>query len=116
SESKCGEIGCIDNPDDSIKQGVAYFSKMMEATNEDVPLSIQAYNFGLGFVDYAQSKERAFDQEMAIQFSQTKYDEAEDRSQWTRSRLEGMETVACCGDTYYARDVIPSEKKFAKEA
>src|SRR5699024_5826188 len=47
TESKCGEIGCIENSDDSLKQGVAYFSKMMEATNEVVPLSFQAYNFGL---------------------------------------------------------------------
>ncbi|HLR53391.1 MAG TPA: lysozyme family protein [Pseudogracilibacillus sp.] len=115
SESKCGEIGCIDNPDDSIKQGVAYFSKMMEATNEDVPLSIQAYNFGLGFVDYAQSKERAFDQEMAIQFSQKKYDEAEDPSQYTCLRKESKEYDACYGDIYYARDVIQYQKKFAKE-
>src|SRR5699024_12562768 len=42
SESKCGEIGCIDDPDDSIKQRVTYVSIIMEATDESVPLSIQA--------------------------------------------------------------------------
>lgn len=114
SESQCGEIGCIDKPDDSIKQGVAYFSKMMEASDEDVPLSVQAYNFGLGFVDYAQNKDREFDQEMAIQFSQEKYEEAEDPSQYTCLREEAKEYDACYGDIYYARDVIQYQKKFAE--
>lgn len=115
SESKCGEIGCINKPDDSIKQGVAYFSKMMEASDEDVPLSVQAYNFGLGFIDFAKNKEREFDQEMAIQFSQKMYEEAEDPSQYTCLREEAEKYDACYGDIYYARDVIQYQKKFAQE-
>lgn len=36
SESLCGEVGCITDPEDSIEQGVAYFSKIHDASDGDV--------------------------------------------------------------------------------
>ena len=52
SESLCGEVNCITEPEESIKQGIAYFSKILDASDDDVELSVQAYNFGIGFVSY----------------------------------------------------------------
>src|SRR5699024_9995866 len=69
SESLCGSVGCIDEPDESIEQGVAYFAKIMDASDNDVALSVQAYNFGLGFVDYVQKHDDSFNQDIAIEFS-----------------------------------------------
>src|SRR5699024_3706162 len=43
SESYCGEIGCIDNPEKSIDQGVKYFAESLEAANGDVRLAVQSY-------------------------------------------------------------------------
>src|SRR5699024_1006080 len=54
SESLCGSVGCIEEAEKSIEQGVAYFSQIMERTDHDVALSVQAYNFGIGFVNYVE--------------------------------------------------------------
>src|SRR5699024_11134836 len=56
SESLCGEVNCITDPEESIKQGVAYFSKILDASDDDVELSVQAYNFGIGFVSYVDDQ------------------------------------------------------------
>src|SRR5690625_4080767 len=54
SESYCGEVGCIDDPELSIKQGVYYLSQTLEAANGDIELAVQSYNFGKGFIDYVE--------------------------------------------------------------
>lgn len=47
SESLCGEIGCIDDPEHSIEQGVSFFAWIYEQAEGDEELAVQAYNFGL---------------------------------------------------------------------
>ncbi|HAJ3957187.1 lysozyme family protein [Fictibacillus sp. Mic-4] len=54
SESLCGRIGCITDPEKSIEQGVKYFSKMLKSAGGDYKLALQAYNFGGGYIDYAK--------------------------------------------------------------
>ncbi|CDQ20911.1 lysozyme family protein [Halobacillus karajensis] len=44
SESLCGSVGCIDDPEHSIKQGVAYFAGTLEQADGDVKLALQSYN------------------------------------------------------------------------
>src|SRR5699024_9929956 len=39
SESYCGEIGCIDDPEVSIKQGVHYFAEAIDRADGDVRLA-----------------------------------------------------------------------------
>src|SRR5699024_11567824 len=51
------------DPEESIKQGVAYFSKILDASDDDVELSVQAYNFGIGFVSYVDDQEESYDQD-----------------------------------------------------
>ncbi len=44
SESFCGSVGCINDPEKSIKQGVSYFAHTLEQANNDVKLALQSYN------------------------------------------------------------------------
>lgn len=113
SESLCGAIGCIDNPEDSIEQGVAYFAKSLQAAEGNVELAVQAYNFGTGFVQYVNEQDAAFDQGLTIQFSQEMYERAEDKSIYTCLREEAKQYDACYGDIYYARDVMKYKSEFA---
>lgn len=113
SESLCGKVGCIDDPELSIKQGVAYFSDSLQASNDDVELAVQAYNFGIGFAHYVNKRDESFGQDIAIQFSQEMYKDAEDQSIYTCLRKEAKQYDACYGDIYYARDVMKYKNKFA---
>lgn len=113
SESLCGSIGCIEDIEESIEQGVAYFAKNLEAANGDVELAIQAYNFGTGFVHYVHEQGATFHQDIVIQYSQEMYDQAKDKSIYTCLREEAKEYDACYGDIYYARDVMHYKNKFA---
>lgn len=115
SESLCGEVGCITDPEDSIEQGVAYFSKIHDASDGDVELTVQAYNFGIGFIDYVEDQEEDYDQDTVIEFSQKMYDEAEDQSIFTCLREEAEDYDACYGDIYYARDVMAYEQRFTQK-
>lgn len=57
------------NPEDSIQQGIKYFSQMLSRANNDIKLTLQSYNFGGGFIDYALSR-GGYSKENAIAFSQ----------------------------------------------
>lgn len=104
SESYCGEVGCIDDPEQSIKQGVYYFSQTLEASDGDIELAVQSYNFGKGFVDYVKERTGEYSQEVAIDFSKEMYDK--DRETYTCYRDEAKQHDACYGDIYYVRDVM----------
>lgn len=112
SESLCGSIGCIDDPERSIEQGVAYFKQVLDAAGEDLKLAIQSYNFGIGFVYYAEEQAESYSEALAIQFSQKMYAEASDPSLYTCLRKEAKEYNACYGDIYYVRDVLGYQKIF----
>src|SRR5690625_18844 len=73
SESYCGEIGCIDNPEKSIDQGVNYFAESLEAANGDVRLAVDAYYFGTGFSNYVRVTDSSFSQAVTIEFSSDMY-------------------------------------------
>lgn len=113
SESLCGSVGCIEDPEKSIEQGVSYFAKNLQIANGDVELAVQAYNFGTGFVQYVDEQDKSFNQAVTIQFSQEMYDKAEDKSLYTCLREEAKEYDACYGDIYYARDVMKYKNEFA---
>lgn len=106
SESYCGEIGCINDPELSIKQGVAYFSETLAAANYDVELAIQSYNFGKGFIQYVKEKDGQYSQDIAIQFSQEMYQNAPDKTIYSCLREEAKQFDACYGDIYYVRSVM----------
>lgn len=104
SESYCGEVGCIDDPEISIKQGVYYFAQTIDAADGDVALAVQSYNFGKGFINYVRDTSGTYSQEAAIDFSREMYDK--DRETYTCYRPEAEAYDACYGDIFYVRDVM----------
>jgi hypothetical protein len=52
SESKCGSIGCITTPEESIEWGVTRFAQLI-GTGGQFYVSVQAYNMGNGFINHA---------------------------------------------------------------
>ncbi|WP_099159280.1 lysozyme family protein [Virgibacillus ndiopensis] len=114
SESYCGHVGCIEDPELSIKQGVYYFSKTIEAADGDIELAIQSYNFGRGFIDYVKGKSGNYTQEAAIDFSQKMYESAPDKSIYSCLREEAKKYNACYGDIYYVRDVMEYKEELSE--
>lgn len=115
SESYCGQRGCIDDPEVSIKQGVYYFSKTLDKADGDLKLAIQSYNFGLGFIDYVQERSKNYSQEVAIDFSQEMYQNARDKSIYSCLREEAKKFDACYGDIYYVSSVMKYRDVLAAE-
>lgn len=112
SESYCGKIGCINDRDVSIEQGVAYFKKTLDEAKGDVPLAIQAYNFGIGFVHYVKEANSDYSLFNAIQFSKKMYDKADNQAHYSCLRKEARQFNACYGDIYYVRDVLAHMNDF----
>lgn len=101
SESKCGSIGCITNPDESIAYGVKHFVSVFESAGEDVKLTLQSYNFGSGFIDYVLKNGGGYTKELAISFSQLQYQKLKHTGIYTCHRPEAIQHNACYGDIGY---------------
>lgn len=112
SESLCGKVGCINDPEKSIKQGVSYFAEALHAADGEIELAVQAYNFGIGFIYYLQKNDQNYSQDATIKFSQEMYKNAKDPSIYTCLREEAKQYDACYGDIFYARDVMEYKQKF----
>jgi hypothetical protein len=115
SESYCGQVGCIEDPELSIKQGVYYFSKALEDAGGDLELAIQSYNFGRGFIDFVQEQKGTYSVATAIDFSQHMYEKAPDQSIYTCLREEAKQYDACYGDIYYVQSVMQYRDVLALE-
>lgn len=106
SESYCGQVGCIEDPEQSIKQGVYYFSQTLEKAHGDVELAVQSYNFGEGFINYVIEQNGSYSQELAIDFSKEMYENASDPTIYTCLREEAKQYNACYGDIQYVQSVM----------
>ena len=106
SESLCGVIGCIQTPEQSIEQGVKYFSQVLESANGDVKLALQSYNFGGGFIDFVLERGGTYTQDLAIDFSVMKYGELKHTGAYSCVRPEAVSLGACYGDIYYVDAVL----------
>src|SRR5699024_6869919 len=117
SESKCGVIGCITDPDESIKQGIKYFKSVLDKANNDILLAVASYNMGEGFITYYYNKHDE-DKEYSlnkvingkktsneiIAFSQEQY--KKNPSIYNCSRAEGGELEACHGEIMYVDSIL----------
>lgn len=65
----CKRPNCITDPEYSVRAGVENFSIVMKQAGGDLPLALQAYNFGSGFIDYVKRNGGAYTQELALRFS-----------------------------------------------
>ncbi|MEK4306505.1 lysozyme family protein [Oceanobacillus sp. M60] len=116
SESLCGEIGCIDDPEHSIEQGVSFFAWVYEQAEGDTALAVQAYNFGPGFINYLQETEEPYSEDAAIAYSQYMYEEAgREASIYACRREEAEELDACYGDIYYVSSVMSYKEAIEME-
>ncbi|WP_231514885.1 lysozyme family protein [Oceanobacillus salinisoli] len=115
SESYCGEVGCINDPELSIKQGIYYFSEVLKDAEGDLELAIQSYNFGRGFIDYVLEESGRYTQDIAIDFSQEMYEKAPNKSIYTCLREEAKQYNACYGDIYYVKSVMEYRDVLALE-
>lgn len=106
SESKCGRIGCITSPKESIRYGVAHFLRVLEMAKGDVELTLQSYNFGSGFISYVMKNGGSYTYELAISFSQMMYQKLKHTGIYYCHRPEAIEVNACYGDILYVQAVM----------
>jgi cell wall-associated NlpC family hydrolase len=69
SESEGLPRNSFTNPEDSIRQGVYYFSELLKDANGNEKIALQAYNFGRGFIAYALER-GGYSKPVAEAFSQ----------------------------------------------
>lgn len=88
--------------EESIEQGVKYFKQVLEKAGGDVKLALQSYNFGSGFIDYANKhNDGAYSKELAIDFSRMMYNRLKHTGLYSCIRPESEATGACYGDIGY---------------
>jgi murein DD-endopeptidase MepM/ murein hydrolase activator NlpD len=106
SESLCGSVGCIKDTEESIKQGVKYFSIILKKADGDLKTTIQSYNFGSGFIDYVNQNGGKYTKELAISFSQQQYQKLAHTGIYSCVRPESLAEQACYGDIGYVDAVL----------
>ena len=115
SESSCGKPGCIKDPEQSVKAGVAHFANMLNEANGDLKLAVQSYNFGRGFIAFAKQEAGGYTQEAAIDFSKEMYAKVKDKEKYRCIRPDSKKFDACYGDIYYVKSVMAYRPAFATE-
>ena len=67
----------INEPEYSIKVGIQYFAKCLDRANVSSPqdknniyLALQAYNYGIGYINYVQQYDNQYTYQNAIDFSE----------------------------------------------
>ncbi|WP_366248662.1 lysozyme family protein [Terribacillus aidingensis] len=118
SESRCGEVGCIKNPEESVSYGVAHFLRMLEEADGEEAVAIQAYNFGRGFIGFVEENGGEFSEDLAVQFAQQQYKKVDNPEDYRCIRPESEELDACYGDIHYVDAVysyLPAAEAAYKE-
>lgn len=94
----------ITDPDLSIKIGVQHFANVYKMANGDYEITLQAYNYGTGFVKYALDR-GGYSLQIARDFSR----EQTIKNGWSCSSWRSPEAVAnrwCYGDPDYVPHVM----------
>jgi len=70
SESQGDSPGTISDPKKSIKVGIAYFADLYRKADGKIKLTLQAYNMGGGFINYAEKhNDGKYSEDLAQEFS-----------------------------------------------
>lgn len=72
SESRGLPRNTITDPVVSIQAGVEHFKKVLTKAHGDINLTLQSYNFGGGFIDFANERHVGYSFELAVEFSTIK--------------------------------------------
>lgn len=107
----------IDNPHDSIKQGVYHFSEMFKyGTKRQVDLNtiIQSYNMGPGYIDYVAEHGFKHSEKLAKQYSEIQVKKSPSIYTCGKNKLN-FRYPYCFGDFSYAEKInnrIPKIEEF----
>lgn len=98
-----GQMGVITDPNQSIYYGVKHFKDVLEQSNGDEQVAIQAYNFGTGFVDFVGGGEPSLDKRFEFSSDMAKKPQYSGPSfvGLCRNDSEAAERGACYGDPRY---------------
>lgn len=106
SESKCGYIGCITSPNESIQQGVKYYKSVLTQADGDIKLTLQSYNFGGGFIGFVMDRGGEYTKSLAVSFSQMMYEKLKHTGNYSCIRGDAVPSGACYGDVLYVDAVL----------
>lgn len=107
SESKCGYIGCITDPTESIDQAVKYFKGVLaqgESLGVDVSTIVQSYNFGGGYMNFIATNGGKHSEELAKEFSMIQVQK--NPSYNCNGDTENFRYPYCYGDFSYVGKVL----------
>lgn len=117
SESKCGEIGCISDPQESTDQAVKHFKDNLDHADGNDEVAIASYNFGNGFAEWTQEHhDNEWSEDIAIEFSKEQMDKVDDPDNYSCINEEAEEAGACFGDFAYVKrivDFVPEDSELA---
>lgn len=107
SESKCGSVGCITDPIESINQAVTFFKDVLakgESLGVDLPTIVQSYNFGGGYMDFIVSNGGEHSEDLAKEFSMIQVDK--NPSYNCNGNTENFRYPYCYGDYTYVGKIM----------
>jgi len=122
SESKSGYPNQIDESQESIEQGVAFLAeaiKKADAKGCDLWTAVQAYNFGLDYIDYVAEHGKKHSLKLAEQYSKDTLSPQLGNTAQTRYRYLSLHSVFYNGgylyhnggNFFYSELVKANEKK-----
>jgi hypothetical protein len=99
----------ITDPEISIQAGINHFAAVYEAAGGDIKLALQAYNFGGGFISYAQQR-GGYSKEVALEYSQM----MAEKMGWKRygDPLYVDHVLRYYNATNYTLKIVPGEQVF----
>ncbi|MGH2319811.1 lysozyme family protein [Planococcus sp. SE5232] len=107
SESKCGSVGCIKDPLESIDQAVIHFKETVKMSKDNMEVAIQSYNFGNGFATWTQENhDNKWSPEIAIEFSKMMMKKVPNPGIYKCHRPEAKDSGACYGDILYVPAIL----------
>ena len=104
SESVYGEMNKIQNPKESIDSGVAHFKKALEQAsqhNTDIWTAVQAYNFGLDYINYIEEHGGVHSTEKAEAYSRDILSPLLGNTEQTKYRYLGLSSLIYNGGYLY---------------
>lgn len=107
SESKCGEIGCIDDPRESTEQAMKLYKSNIEKAEaldiNDPRAIIQSYNYGPGYLEWLAETQQVHSQDVAWQYS---VEMTEKNPEYATVCPQDERGMACYGDYQYVEKIF----------
>src|SRR5699024_4638 len=107
SESKCGEMGCISNPQESTDQPGKHITDNLEQSDANDAVATASYTIGNGFAAGTQEHHyNEWSEDIAKEFSKKQMDKVDDPDNYSCINEEAEEAGACFGDFAYVKRIV----------